>query len=193
MSASQHARISQKNNRTLQRSIRDRYFRLPQVLPPVDIDKKPIDKYDPTTADKKRKSKVTYLLTSIGIIVFFSSWIMWNYLENRIEQSLVNHHEKLTMIAEESTRTKNIDAYNYFVSSGYEAYHAGDMVEARQQFQQAKQIIASGKAANYGLTLALLQQCKQSGENCLIAKEYYDTMVASDMLNEKELAVLKSL
>jgi hypothetical protein len=94
---------------------------------------------------------------------------------------------------EQAIEEEVIGAYKQLINNGFKYLDASQYDKAQWAFTDALKIYNSGKTANYGMTMTLLNQCVRKNQYCEQAKAYLDQLKKSEKFTDEELDNLEQI
>lgn len=130
---------------------------------------------------RDREEQRKFLLYSMIIITIFIG--MYHSISNGVDSYFDNYRTGIEKFKIEARQNR----YHKHVKEGDRYYNIGNYYFAYQEYHAASVLYRNGEKANLGITKVLIRRC-YNGHNCKEAKQYYETMMASEKMScdEKE-------
>jgi hypothetical protein len=97
------------------------------------------------------------------------------------------------MQIEQAIKEEVIGAYKQLINNRFKYLDARQYDKAQWAFTDALEIYNSGKTANYGMTMTLLNQCVRKNQYCEQAKAYMEQLKKSEKFADEELDNLEQI
>ena len=183
-----------RNNDRLRSNIKVKYFRYSKEgrQRREGKDKKYLPKLELKNRDKEyRHLNGANIVMLILVIVF--TFLAYLTFDRYFGEAHADYLANLESMSEQAVEHEHNEAYNQLINNGYKYLTTGQYDKAQWAFTKALKVYPSGKKANYGMTMTLINQCVLNSQYCELSQSYLEQLKKSEKFSSEELDNLEQI